>query len=324
MGCIFLLILSLATSLGSLTPDAMAAMNRSQAEQRQQGSDGLPFIFFYPQSTDGSECQQSSVSLCRGMLANYLNYVVTVTLRVSVIDGAGSVINYPASILANDRTGQCDTYLSGGTEGPAGALMRRSQEWADNGTESASFRFSGFRPLLSCGEPQSSSDVFPGCEEGDFYQLIAQIAFESPATIEVEWTITTVSLDAFTGVASCSLPAMQPEFNPTDFSGVTEATTASTTSTSVAIESTLSSTAASSSTTESTLLTTVSTATESTLAPTTICSQNADLVMDGRIDILDIAKLVDYLDTGRAEGDLNCDGLLNTDDVQVVLSQWTL
>ena len=57
---------------------------------------------------------------------------------------------------------------------------------------------------------------------------------------------------------------------------------------------------------------------------TTVCPPNADLVPDGRVDLLDIAKLVDEMDAGNLSmADLNCDGVLNVADTSVALGQWT-
>lgn len=173
-----------------------------------------PFLFFFNQPNPN--CGRGVVT-CRGVLANYLNAVDSIYIRV-VARGEGRVVHFPADVVANNATSVCDSYLTAGYLGPLAARVNQgSHPWTDRGTEGVLFYLqspSSDNVLASCAQPPKSEDgVVPGCAGGEsFYQLVFQLAYELPLTVEVSWTITTVDLLTASGTSDCLGSPNQPSY----------------------------------------------------------------------------------------------------------------
>ena len=90
---------------------------------QERGVSTRPYLFFYDQPND--DCPGTST--CRGVLANYNNYVSSVTLFVTVdTSQGGGLVNFPASTVSNDRRGSCDTYIQAGNLGFEGVRFNPS------------------------------------------------------------------------------------------------------------------------------------------------------------------------------------------------------
>jgi len=254
-----------------ILPALVAASARDEAirlgystRQVRQTVVPTPYLFFYKQP---GLCP-GGFSACRGELANYDNQVKTYTLRVRGV-GAGKFVNYPADIRLNNRTGPCDSYAIAGYLGfSAVRIQDTSRNWTDTGNEG--YLMSIHNPtendvLTSCGFMENAADQpFPGCPNPpSFYQDIAQFAYQEPLSVTVDWTITSIDQNVYSGTTTCVADPNQPSFT------VTVETPAATTTSTAAPTSTTTAAPTTTTTAAPTTTTTAAPTTTTTAAPTT-------------------------------------------------------
>jgi len=226
-----------------------------------------PYLFFYEQQ---GICP-SGFQACRAELANYDNQIKTYVFSVSG-SGAGKFVNYPTNILANDRQGSCDTYAIAGNLGfGAVRLQKASANWTDQGNTGYLMQISNPTEndvLTSCGFDQNApGQPMPGCPNPPpFYQFVGQFAYQEPLTVTIQWTITSIDENTYSGTSTCVLDPNQPNFTITVLpTQPTTTTTTGPTTTTTTVPTTTTTTY----TTTTVPTTTSTTATTTTPAPTT-------------------------------------------------------
>lgn len=240
----------------------------------------LPYMFFYNQPAP--VCNDQGIKLCRGMLANYDNYISTFVFFVTV-QGNGSIVNYAPSIVANNNVGECDTFSRAGYLGTAPQFLNWEpgvRNWSPTGNTGFGFRIVNPDPLTnnvlwSCGIPKdkvvTSCRTNPNnCTAGEsFYQFMQQIAYTGDLNITVRWQLTGIDLNVFTGTTQCVSDPQEPNFTVTGLTSTSQTQTSALTSTSTSTStSTVPSTQTSTSTSTSTVPSTQTSTSTVTSAPT--------------------------------------------------------
>jgi hypothetical protein len=233
-----------------------------------------PYLFFYEQQ---GICP-AGFQACRAELANYDNQIKTYTFIVTGT-GAGKFVNYPTNILANDKQGSCDTYAIAGNLGFAGVkLQKSSANWTNSGN--TGYLMQIINPtendvLTSCGFDQNApGQPFPGCPNPPpFYQFVGQFAYQEPLNVTIQWTITSIDQNTYSGTTTCVLNPNQPNFTvPVETSVDTTTSTTAPTTTSTTVPTTTTTTVPTTTTTTrttTTVPTTTTTVTSTTTVPPT-------------------------------------------------------
>jgi len=150
------------------------------------------------------------------------------------------------------------------------------------------------------------------------FQLMLIALQEPTATHTPTETPTEVPTSTPTNT-STQLPTDTPTVTPTPSETPTGTPTATVTATSTPTET------ASATPTETATLTPTATAEDtptSTVTPTPTCEADYDLVQDGVIDHLDVLEMIRLLRANDSAGDLNCDGITDSEDLWLLSLYW--